>query len=332
MLNQPIKKKILPKKPIDIITNEDDYMLLEDINIHPGEFHSDWERNLWGGGDEFSNSPDLFYDVTGLDNFVHVEETSNRIQEALDLQNLNSHSQENENYVGQDPMMQEVSLQDVQGDFQVVTENGNISRVIENAEMIMEINLETISANSLPKDALIIADAGTIDNLPLPDAISEDEDSISFNHTSFDDRFEENFQGLMPENIEDSALDVSLEASLSIEDSKEIETDFIENNLVRKRVGRPPKKTRTAVTTVPFGGPKKIIEQAKKRRLRDLNNIASQKCRAKKRQEGIIKETLCRELENKNTLLKRKFESLENKVKIFRNYMIQSGISVDQYQ
>merc|ERR1719461_1668406 len=91
-------------------------------------------------------------------------------------------------------------------------------------------------------------------------------------------------------------------------------------------------QTRTEVTTVPFSGPKKIIEQAKKRRLRDLNNIASQKCRAKKRQARMNDEILCQELQIRNALLKTKLESLENNVKILRNYMLQSGIPVDQYQ
>jgi len=329
MLSQPLKKKPLPKKPTNDNASEEDLFL---ENILPGEFHSDWERNLWGG-DEPTNNPDIFYDVTGLDNFVHVDETKNHVRELLDSHSNNIEDIEAptaDNFVGQDPMMQDANLQ-VQGNFHVVTEDDNINRVVNLAdtEVVMEINLDAISTMAPPNDAFIIAEAS--DNLPS-EPLVDNEESISFNHTSFDSGFEDSFQGWRPENLEDTChtMDISLESSPGLEYSREIETD--QNYSVKKRVGRPPKRTKTEITTVPFGGPKKVIEQAKKRRLRDLNNIASQKCRAKKRQARVNEQILCQELESRNTSLKTQFESLEWKVKILRNYMIQSGIPVDQYQ
>jgi len=330
MLSQPTKTKILPKKPTSDNAIEVEDMFLD--NILPGEFHSDWERDLWGV-EEPTDNPDLFFDVTGLDNFVHDDRSSTHVSEVPNSQNINREDKEAvaNNFVGQDPMMQDASLQ-VQGSFQVVTEDDNVNRVLNNedSEVVMEINLDAISAMA-PEDAFVIAEAS--DNLPS-ETLGEESISISFNHTSFDSGFEDSFQGWGPENFEDSChtMDISFETSLGIEDYRGIETDLNENNLVKKRVGRPPKRTKTEVTTVPFAGSKNIIEQAKKRRLRDLNNIASQKCRAKKRQARINEEILCQELQTRNALLKTKFESLENNIKILRKYLIQSGIPVDQYK
>ena len=74
------------------------------------------------------------------------------------------------------------------------------------------------------------------------------------------------------------------------------------DNDQKKRVGRPRKTSVHTVASVPIRGPKKLIENMKRRRYdtqkllqqiffsyifrqRDLNNIASQKCRAKKKEE-----------------------------------------------
>ena len=63
-----------------------------------------------------------------------------------------------------------------------------------------------------------------------------------------------------------------------------------------------------------MNGSKLEKEKMKKRRMRDLNNIASQKCRAKKRMLMIQEEEQCQELEKENTLLKQNIQNIEKEI------------------
>ena len=94
--------------------------------------------------------------------------------------------------------------------------------------------------------------------------------------------------------------------------------------------GRPTKIHHPIIASVPDKGAKNYAVM-KKRRQRDLNNIASQRCRAKKKLERIQEEQECGELENKNRTLKDQTRHLEMKIQRFKKMLEANSIPVPEF-
>merc|ERR1711974_397772 len=99
----------------------------------------------------------------------------------------------------------------------------------------------------------------------------------------------------------------------------------------RRRVGRPV-KTEVAVTPLPTGPvSKKALQKARYRRMRDLNNIASQKCRLKKKDKERKTEAELREAEGKNLYLTEKYEKYVLLINKLKQSCYKNGIPLPEF-
>lgn len=91
---------------------------------------------------------------------------------------------------------------------------------------------------------------------------------------------------------------------------------------VQKRVGRPERLTPLRITEVPMKGSALLsppeLRKLKYRRMRDLNNEASKKCRQKRKEKQSVVEVECQREEEKNTALMQKLEEMESEVANWR--------------
>jgi len=92
--------------------------------------------------------------------------------------------------------------------------------------------------------------------------------------------------------------------------------------VMHKRVGRPERKTPRMITEIPMKGSALLsqseLRNLKYRRMRDLNNEASKKCRQKRKQKQSVMEEVCQEEEEKNKMLKQKLEEMESQLADWR--------------
>lgn len=113
----------------------------------------------------------------------------------------------------------------------------------------VELDLETIEAN-------------------IPDGIFQDWDPKSI--------LEENNNEIVSNSPITSVSEI-------LELSDRLSPPVQERKKTKRAVGRPPRTEPTAVTVLPVGKvSKKTLEEARYRRMRDLNNIASKKCRLRR--------------------------------------------------
>jgi len=88
--------------------------------------------------------------------------------------------------------------------------------------------------------------------------------------------------------------------------------------VMQKRVGRPERKTPRMITEVPMKGSALLsqseLRNLKYRRMRDLNNEASKKCRQKRKEKLSVMEQACQEEDLKNKMLRQKLEEMESQV------------------
>jgi len=86
--------------------------------------------------------------------------------------------------------------------------------------------------------------------------------------------------------------------------------------VTRKRVGRPERKTPRTITEVPMKSSALLsqseLRNLKYRRMRDLNNEASKKCRQKRKEKLSVMEEVCKEEEKKNKMLIQKLKEMES--------------------
>merc|ERR1711887_373577 len=85
--------------------------------------------------------------------------------------------------------------------------------------------------------------------------------------------------------------------------------------VLKKRPGRPERKTPIQITEIPKKGSVGLTEDklkaAKYRRARDLNNEASKRCRQNRKEKQLTKERECQELAKRNEELKEKVQQME---------------------
>jgi len=309
LCNQPLHKKPFPKKPSSTAASN---ALIEEFSpapwqqqqeeadlTFPGEFHTCWEERLW-----YDSAPpaeeDTSFNIDSLDRFAHGDGTVNLLTADPVLTSMSTMS------TGQ--------IQD-QG-------------IVEVMEMEVETNPVMMAP---PENAFILADANTDSYLDLEN-FSNTTDSIDFNSTS-DSGFDNSFQGWGAESLLGHG-DILQEAMDSITTPTQNQRKRLKsNNKEREKSGargRPTKIHHQIISSVPDKGAKNYAVM-KKRRQRDLNNIASQRCRAKKKMERIQEEQECGELENKNRTLKDQTRHLEMKIQRFKKMLEANNIPVPEF-
>eukprot|EP00092_Neocalanus_flemingeri_P030224 GFUD01032803.1.p1 GENE.GFUD01032803.1~~GFUD01032803.1.p1 ORF type:complete len:355 (+),score=125.18 GFUD01032803.1:364-1428(+) len=91
---------------------------------------------------------------------------------------------------------------------------------------------------------------------------------------------------------------------------------------LKRSVGRPERQTPLEITEVPRKGSVCLtpdqMRSLKYRRMRDLNNEASKKCRKNRKVKQSVKEQGCQKLEEKNRMLKEKMLTKESEVAVWR--------------
>jgi len=315
--NQPLHKKPLPKKPSSTAASNaliEEYSLApwqqqqqkEEADLtFPGEFHTCWEERLW-----YDSAPpaeeDTSFNIDSLDTFAHGDE-------AVSL-------------LTADPVLTTMATMST-GQIQ---DQG----IVEVMEMEVETNPVMMAP---PENAFILADANTDNYLELEN-FSTTTDSIDFNST-IDSGFDDSFQGWGAESLLDpdygqTTGDILQEALDSITTPTQNQKKRLKSiTEVREKSGvkgRPTKIHHPIIASVPDKGAKNYAVM-KKRRQRDLNNIASQRCRAKKKMERIQEEQECGDLENKNRTLKDQTRHLEMKIQRFKKMLEANNIPVPEF-
>jgi len=107
----------------------------------------------------------------------------------------------------------------------------------------------------------------------------------------------------------------------------------VEKKPMKKQVGRPKKTGPAQITQLPISlknGSVSLtqeqLEQLKYRRMRDLNNEASRKCREKRKNKNQQLEDILEQEANKNDFLRAQCESMEKKVEKIKALMMARGI------
>merc|ERR1712073_147060 len=261
-----------------------------------------WEERLWYDSGP-SAEEDTSFNIDRLDRFAHGDE-------AVSLLTAN-------------PVLTTMSTGQIQD-----------QGIVEGMEMEVETNPVMMAP---PENAFILADANT-DNYLDFENFSTTTDSIDFNST-IDSGFDDSFQGWGAESLlgtdhGQTTGDILQEALNSITTPTQNQKKRLKSNTEESEKsgvrGRPTKIHHPTITSVPDKGAKNYAVM-KKRRQRDLNNIASQRCRAKKKLERIQEEQECGELENKNRTLKDQTRHLEIKIQRFKKMLEANNIPVPEF-
>jgi len=299
---QQLPQKILPKKPSITSYESQDSIFYETLS---GEFHTSWEHDLWDDVDVIPEDLDL----DGLVQYTHTQ----------------SPVPSKEPQLSSDPMLSDVIQK------KILIPNQTSGESISNNETVLFEMIVDHTDIPPPQDALILTNSNRDESM---EDLSQY--SVGFNESS-ESGFDDSFCGWEPASMLDSN---SNEQEFSHEDI--LQTAMTENfpqpiekqdmprptlpdNDQKKRVGRPRKTSVHTVASVPIRGPKKLIENMKRRRQRDLNNIASQKCRAKKKEELLNSAKDCEYQELRNKELKSQEKFLRERVERLRKILIRNG-------
>ena len=232
-------QKILPKKPSIASQNN----IFDDILS--GEFHTSWEHDLW-------NVDVVPEDINldGLDQYAQSLEANQQPQ------------------LSSDPMLSEVTENTMKIQNQINGENNQANETV-----LLEMIVENTDLPP-PQDALILAN-------PLGVECIEDisQNSVDFNESG-ESGFDDSFCGWEPSSMMDSnvldkdsnqeedLLQVALTETFPqqrLQKTKDWCTEMFANEQ-KRRVGRPRKTSVHTVASVPVRGPKKLIENMKRRR------------------------------------------------------------------
>lgn len=241
--NQFRPQKILPKKPSTTSFQSQNSIFYDTF---PGEFHTSWEHDLW---DVDVVPEDL--DLDGLDKHTHIQ----------------SLVPSEEPQLSSDPMLSDVIKKNNSNQNETNRES-NLNNETVLFEMIVD------HTDILPlQDALISANS-------LRDECIEDmsQDSVGFNESS-ESGFDNSFCGWDPasmlesnsyvssnEDILYTALTKTFPQQRLQAQQQDIPTPELTVTDQKKKVGRPRKTSVHTVASVPVRGPKKLIENMKRRR------------------------------------------------------------------
>ena len=244
---QQLPQKILPKKPS--ITSFESQNSIFDETL-PGEFHTSWELDLWDDVDVIPEDLDL----DGLVQYTHTQ----------------SPVPNKEPQLSSDPMLSDVIQNKI-----LIPNQANGESILNNETVLFEMIVDNNTDIPPPQDALILANSHRDESM---EDLSQN--SVSFNESS-ESGFDDSFCGWEPASILDS---YSNEQAFSHEDilktaltetfpqqrlpteKQNMQRPTLPDNDQKKRVGRPRKTSVNTVASVPIRGPKKLIENMKRRR------------------------------------------------------------------
>jgi len=313
---------------MDNFSNMEDYSAYFGEGFLPGggSFHSDWEKGLWT---ETTHEP------------INNEENPQCTENYQDTPLL----------MNQDPLL----AMDPKLLNSVIPSSFDGEGVEGFQQQEITVSVE-VSNQSIPVNGqwTVIAE-GTYDS--STPALNNYDDTTSFTNTSFDSGYEDQtYQGWSYESLRDPASkyvpetlnltnsfdnalmddylpvseDVTLPNSVNNAKKRKTKTGVTSTGEPKRKVGRP-KKTYSDITVVPTKASPKTIEQAKQKRNRELNNIASQKCRAKIKQRRIDEEREAEDLQRKINQMKSEVESLENAIKRMKQKFKQANLQIPDF-
>lgn len=170
---------------------------------------------------------------------------------------------------------------------------------------------------SLPSTSQILTYTYTYVN-PRPNA------NPNLNHTSTTDDESKDDPTWVPESLQDLYKGEAASTSKASVYAKKTKLHRIEKTSmsIKKKPGRPERQEPFVITEVPskkcVSVSQEELEVLKYRRMRDLNNRASQLCRAKRRNKQAMLEEELQELENKNQKLQEKLATMEKEADYYR--------------
>jgi len=189
--------------------------------------------------------------------------------------------------------------------------SANMSNNAENSPFVF--SLEDCSESFEMETGTVELDLETIE-ANIPDDIFQDWDPKSI--------LEENNNEILSNSPSTSVNEI-------LELSDRLSPPVQERRKTKRAVGRPPKTEPTAVTVLPVGKvSKKTLEEARYRRMRDLNNIASKNCRLRRKEKQKVVEEELRKVQEKNIQLKRKKEKYELLKKNLTERLIKNDIPI----
>ena len=96
----------------------------------------------------------------------------------------------------------------------------------------------------------------------------------------------------------------------------------------KRKVGRPARATPREITEVSKDLPPEEFDKRRYRRMRDLNNEASKKCRQRRKAKFLAIEEECLVEENRHLMLKRKIEKMEDQVNHWKKKCKMLGLEI----
>jgi len=96
----------------------------------------------------------------------------------------------------------------------------------------------------------------------------------------------------------------------------------------KRKVGRPARASPREITEVSKDLPPEEFDKRRYRRMRDLNNEASKKCRQKRKAKFLAIEEECFVEENRHLMLKQKIEQMEAQVNLWKKKCETLGLQI----
>ena len=299
-----------PKNPVKDEATEFSCASVETV-FYPGEFGSQWERILW---EEDVEPVSLIQDPLISETTPGYHQVKSQMPPVLAEDSYMSVDEEPTETV-------EVLLVPI-NDFVLPTDNEPLRIDDVDIEDIPK-DLPTFSTDDDFKDILGFINSGS--------------NSIDLDN-SFDSGFEESLQCWSNKSLinQDEEKDERDDPTFSFSpifsakrkgrkrEAQESLTPVLKTP--KRKVGRPC-RTYVTVAEIPLNATKKEKQELKKRRMRDLNNIASQKCRARKKEMRLKEEQECISLENRNKQLKQRTEELSKQITELKKLMTEQGIN-----
>ena len=304
-----------PKNPVKDEATEFSCASVETV-FYPGEFRCQWERSLW---EEDVEPVSLIQDP-----LISATTPGYQVNSQLPCDSVFPPVLADDSYMNVDEEPTEtveVLLVPI-NDFVLPTDNEPLRIDDLDIEDIPK-DLPTFSTDDDFKDILGFINSGS--------------NSIDLDN-SFDSGFEESLQCWSNKSLinQDEEKDERDDPTFSFSpifstkrkgrkrEAQESLTPVLKTP--KRKVGRPC-RTYVTVAEIPVNATKKEKQELKKRRMRDLNNIASQKCRARKKELRLKEEQECISLENRNKQLRQRTEELSKQITELKKLMTERGIN-----
>jgi len=355
-------KRILPKKPVQDSVNPEELFDFYDESVLP----TSWEEHLWavvspGGGvvsvedevqDEAKSEEALFVEVevnnnaaippgavllvaadnNNEDSFSYPEEATtdpnnfwgqHTFQEAnlrhAPPRHVEGHVEADEKVeIFEEKSQNEAPIRDSLEAFDLF-DNAIIDNMDDTEMDIYNMDIVQYAMNDALLDPQIEVKPVIDDKTMLPIATTK-----SFIHPLIDQN------RISEQCLPDLSTEPSLPATSTTVFAKKSSPYALQSKpALKRKVGRPQRTVPRTITKVP--GSCEDVEEVKGykyRRMRDLNNLASAKCRQKRKTIQSMKEEECVELEEKNQLLMRRMQEMEQQLSLWKTRCESLGVTL----